>query len=81
MAPPTDLASLFREVYNHEALEPSPEMRAFGAGYVHGAEAMLAVMERYLPLVDRDVYGLPSATTLLLQNIYEDMKRKRMGAP
>lgn len=81
MSPPADLAALFKEVYDREALKPSPEMQAFGSGYALGADAIMAVMERYLPAVERDIYGLPSATTLLLQSIYEEMKRKRMGAP
>lgn len=76
---PADLARLFRDVFKE--LEECSPREAFERGELHGRNQLrlrvLNLLETYLPKVERDIYGLPSATTLLLQQIHDDIKAER----
>lgn len=76
---PADLNQLFKDVY--KPLEACTPEEAFEQGESygrHGFQAMvLSLLDAYLPKVDRDIYGLPSATTLLLKQIRDDIRAER----
>lgn len=72
---PTDLNALFKAVY--KPIEECSPREAFAQGEGYGRSVLKAsvlhLLRSYLPEVKRDIYQLPNATTLLLQQIHDDI--------